>query len=127
MHPTTGAATPSNAFLLDVAVPTKNSLKNKSVVGNPAHKTSTSADDITFVGSSKPVDTIIDRRPHVHASTPHVALGTFNASTTGTRSSAPGKVASGHNAIRDQVTSTILLFLSSFVVVVFSRACSTLS
>tara|TARA_B100000073_G_scaffold79926_1_gene60779 strand:+ start:5004 stop:5300 length:297 start_codon:yes stop_codon:yes gene_type:complete len=98
MHPTTGAATPSRAFLLDVAVPTKNSLKNKSVVGNPAHKTSlTSADDITFVGSSKPVDTIDDnRRPHVHASTPHVALGTFNA--FGTRSSAPG-VASGHNAI----------------------------
>ena len=98
MHPTTGAATPSRAFLLDVAVPTKNSLKNKSVVGNPAHKTSlTSADDITFVGSSNtPVDTIDDnRRPHVHASTPHVALGTFNA---GTRSSAPG-VASGHNAI----------------------------
>jgi len=97
MHPTTGAATPSRAFLLDVAVPTKNSLKNKSVVGNPAHKTSTSADDITFVGSSTPVDTIIDnRRPHVHASTPHVALGTFNAA--GTRSSAPG-VVSGHNAI----------------------------
>jgi len=98
MHPTTGAATPSNAFLLDVAVPTKNSLKNKSVVGNPAHKTSTSADDITFfVGSSNtPVDTIDNRRPHVHASTPHVALGTFNA--FGTRSSAPG-VVSGHNAI----------------------------